>query len=183
MDDLGNSNIRYFVTFVLVTIEESVNVAKASEDVQLVDRDQFERSHVENEGDDGAQIVACVHHVRMVEGERDKRVDEYPAMKVPVTDMRHFIFFGMDRYILVERGGMDAQNFVKPVENCPIISIKKAPSGLHRVLRVAFGFHGACLLGCEVFPLFFCKRLSPWGRGSETPALICLPRTYPKTRA
>ena len=158
MDDLGNPNIRYTITLVLVTIEESVNVAKASEDVQLVDRNQLERSHVENEGGDGAQVVACVHHVRMVEGERDKRVDEYPAMKIPVTDMRHFVFFGMDRHILVESGGMDAQNFVKPVENRPVISIKKAPSGLHRVLRIAFGFHGECLFECEVFSLFFCKR-------------------------
>lgn len=58
-------------------------------------------------------------------------MNKHPAMKIPVTDVRYFVFFGMDRHIPVESGGMDAQNFVKPVENCPVISIKEAPSGLH----------------------------------------------------
>ena len=132
-------------------------MAEASKDLQLVDGDQLECAHVESESGDGAQVLAREHDIRMVDGDRDKRVDKHPAMKMPVLDMGHFILLGVDGHLLVESDGMDAQQFVEPVENRPLVAVGATPGGFHRILRIAHDDNNfsVCTFG-EVSQVNFC---------------------------
>lgn len=51
----------------------------------------------------------------------------------------------MNRDVLAQLDGVDAEQFVKPVKNGPLGAVETAPGGLHRVFGVRFGIHGGDL--------------------------------------
>lgn len=149
---LGHPDVWHLVALVLVSVQEPEDVAQTTHDVDLVDRDELEGGHVEHEGYKRSEVLAGVHHVRLVDGQRDERVHQHPPVQVKVGHMRHFVVLGMHGYRLVQACRMDAQDLIEPVEGRPFIAVDATPGRLHRVVWIARGllhFDVACNRLCR----------------------------------
>lgn len=80
VDDLGDTDVGDAVALVLITIEEAVDMAEAAEDMEFVDGDGLEGGSVEEEGANGAQVLAGVGDVEVVEGDRGEGMEKHPAV-------------------------------------------------------------------------------------------------------
>lgn len=117
-------------------------MAETAEDVELVDGDGLKGDTVENECGDGAEIVAGDLDVGVLDQQWDHGVRENPAVHGPVWYVGHGVFLQVCGDVLVEVFGMDAQEFIEPVEKSPFGAGLSPPGGLHRVLWIAFSHDG-----------------------------------------
>lgn len=74
MDDFSDTDVGHAIAFMFITIEESVDVAETTQDVQFVDSDSLEGGRVEEKRADRTEILAGINDVGVVESERDYRV-------------------------------------------------------------------------------------------------------------
>lgn len=106
-------------------------MAHSTEDVKLVNPGDRERDVVEDHGYNRMQIVTSQGYVELVNGDGDECVEQHPAMQLPFRHPGHFVVLRPHRHLLVQVDGMDAEDFVKPMEPGPLAAIECAPGGLH----------------------------------------------------
>ena len=111
-------------------------MAHATHDMQLMDGDELEGEGVEEEDSDGAKVLSGIDDVGLVEGERDERVVEDPAVLGPLAHEGDFIGLGVDGDRFVEVTGMDSEDLEEPVGDGPLGAVLPAPGGLHGVFGV-----------------------------------------------
>lgn len=87
MDDLIDTDIGHAVALVLVTIEEAIFVAEPTDRVQLVDGIRFEKDAVKDEGRDRMQVMTREIDIGLMKEERDRGVEDDPAVHLPVGKM------------------------------------------------------------------------------------------------
>lgn len=136
MEHLRHSHVGNTITFMLVTVQEAKRVAEASEDVQLVDGDGLKSQTVEDEGGDRGEVMSGVGTIGVVDQQRNDGVSNNPAVRMPLGHVGDFVLLGVNGHLLIQIDGVDAEEFVGPVEDGPLATVETAPGGLHRVLGV-----------------------------------------------
>ena len=97
-------------------------MAGPAEDVQLVDGDELERGAVKEEGLQGRKVPSRPGDVQMLQENRNKGVEEHPAVQRTLVHVRHLVRLLVDRNVLVEMRGMDPQEFIEPVVDGPSLA-------------------------------------------------------------
>ena len=79
------------------------------------------------------EIGTIVIDVDLVKEEGNNRVDNHIAMELPFFRIRNFVRLLVDWVAFIEIQVVYIQDFKEPVTSVPLLSVPRAPCGIHRV--------------------------------------------------
>lgn len=136
LDSLRHTTVRDTIASMLVTVEESVSVANAAEDVYLMYNNGFYRQAIEEIGKPWREVVAKVIDVELMQEQWYGGVEKHVAMKLPFRGIGHFLCLVVYCDVFVKIQVVYIEQLQKPVPCMPLRPIPQTPGGFHRVFRV-----------------------------------------------